>query len=249
MTKLKILLLSALFLLIILAIFLIFPFLRGKLSQEPLYFSDIGSYNIPPDAIEVNVNNSYGQSFMPNFDNLFMVSIFIKKQELDNSKELFFHLKKNKSDKDDLVRIGWRYDQIRYNENSFYLAHPQPDPKKEGFHFYFQFPPISDSKGKEFYFYFDSPQAEAGGGIKIGAWDKRQDYPALVGGSRYLNHAPEKGFIAFMTYHTWRGGPKDLFRQIAARISKDAVFMNFYACLLLINFIGILAIGRFKNNG
>jgi hypothetical protein len=233
-----------LFLIIILSILIasifITALIKDRLPENIFYFEDIGTYSAPPNSVEVNSSNSFGQSFVPNFDNLFMMSIFISEQNLTEDDELLFHLKNNKDDDRDLVTLKWKSSQIRPIENSFYLVHPPQRPDDKGFHFHFHFPSISSSKGREFYFYFESPNAEAGKGIKLGVWDNRRYYNALTKGKMHKNHQPISGFLAFRTYNTYKGSLRDVLEVIRERFKRDISFAKAYTCLILAIFAGII---------
>jgi len=211
-----------------------------KVPNNIFCFLDIGTYGVPPESIEVNMSNTCGQSFVSNFDNLFMMSIFIPSQNLAKDGHLCFHLKKNKDDQNDLVTLKWRINEIRFLSNNFYIAPPDREITDKGFHFHFQFPPIRNSKNKEFYFYFDSPGTRQGEGIKLGLWDNRQYYEALTKGTLYKNNKPINGFLAFRTYNTWIGNPSILMDEIKIRLLKDRPFLIFYCASLFIILTGTI---------
>ncbi|KPK41821.1 MAG: hypothetical protein AMJ78_04420 [Omnitrophica WOR_2 bacterium SM23_29] len=218
--------------------------ISDKIPSNIFCFLDIGTYRIPPNAVEVNNSNVYGQSFVSNFSNLFMMSIFIPTQDLNSDKELSFHLKNNKDDVKDLVALKWKFNQIYFKENNFYLVPPDRELTEQGFHFHFQFPPIKDSKNKEFYFYFEASNAKVGEGIKLGVWDDIDYYEALAKGQMFINHKPVDGFLAFRTYNTWEGEAKDILNEMYSRFRKDTPFGIFYLGLLFINFVGLLLISK-----
>lgn len=233
MKKVKLIsLFISIFLIIGLAVSIIL--IKDKIPNNKFCFLDIGTYAVPPIFIEVNSSNICGQSFVSNFDNLFMMSIFIPRQNLDSNKELLFHLKNKKDDNKDLVTLKWKYNQIHFKENNFYLVPPDRESTDRGFHFHFQFSPIKDSKNKQFYFYFESPDAKPAEGIKLGLWDNRNYYEALTKGNLFINHQPVKGFLAFRTYNTWDRNPSILRGEIKTRLFKDKPFIIFYSTLLFI---------------
>lgn len=217
--------------------------IKDKIPNNIFCFLDIGTYRIPPKTAEVNSSNICGQSFVSNFDGLFMISVFIPTQNLNSDKELYFHLKNNKDDKKDLVTLKWKFNELHFKENNFYLVPPDQESSEKGFHFHFQFQPIKDSKNKEFYGYFEATKAELGEGIKLGVWDNIRYYEALTKGSMFINHKPAKGYLAFRTYNTWEGSAKDIFNEICARFSGDVPFTFFYGCLIFVIFAGLLTIG------
>lgn len=219
--------------LLIISLIIFSVLIKDKIPKNIFSFLDIGTYRIPPASVEVNSSNIYGQSFVSNFDNLFVVSIFIPKQDLKREGQLYFHLKNDKDDPKDLVTLKWKFDQIHFLENNFYVVPPDRESTEEGFHFHFQFPPIKHSKAEEFYFYFESPDAKEGEGIKLGIWDNRQYYEALTKGTLFINHRPIKGFLAFRTYDTWAGNTSVLINEIKARLLKDRPFLVFYCASLL----------------
>lgn len=209
--------------------------IKNKVPNNIFCFLDIGTYHIPPQSIEINSSNTCGQSFVSNFDNLFMMSIFIPKQSLNGNGELYFHLKKNKNDVKDLVTLKWKFNQIHFMEKNFYVVPPDRESGEDGFHFHFKFPSIKNSKNEEFYFYFESPDTNDGEGIKLGVWDNRNYYEALTKGTMFINHKPVKGFLAFRTYNTWIGSLPLLINEIKARLLNDKPFFIFYcACLFMI---------------
>lgn len=244
MKKVKVILFFGAFLIISISVF--GWIIKDRIPNNIFCFLDIGTYQIPPKYVEINSSNIYGQSFVSNFDNLFMMSIFIPAQNLDKDKELHFHLKKNKGDVKDLVMMKWKFNQIHFKENNFYIIPPDRESGKEGFHFHFQFPPIKDAKNKYFYFYFESPEAKPGEGIKLGVWDNRQYYEALTKGEMLVNHRPVKGFLAFRTYNTWKGNPPLLMDEIKIRLLKDAPFLIFYCASLFIILMGIITCIKIK---
>lgn len=232
MRKNKAILLTGIFLIIILIAF--GTLVKNKMPNNIFCFLDIGTYRIPTGSIEVNSSNVYGQSFISNFDNLFMMSIFIPTQKLDRDGELYFRLRRGNDNDKDLVVLKWDYNQIRFAEKNFYVIPPDRESVKEGFHFHFHFPPIRNSKNKEFYFYFESPDAKAGEGIKLGLWDNIIYYEALTKGQMYVNNKPIKGFLAFRTYNTWIGNFSDLIKEIKDRLFQDKQFLIFYSGFLLV---------------
>lgn len=240
MRKAKAILPIGIFLIICLIVFI--ALIKDKVPKNIFCFLDIGTYRTPPATIEINSSNICGQSFVSNFDNLFMISVFIPRQELDRDGELLFHLKKDKKDNKDLVTLKWRLNQIRFLENDFYVVPPDRESSEEGFHFHFKFPPISGSKNEEFYLYFESPDARPGKGIKLGVWNDRQYYEGLTKGKMFINDKPVKGFLAFRTYNTWSKSVKDVFNEICSRLSKDVPFSFFYGCLIFVTFVGSLLI-------
>lgn len=240
MKKTKIILIGSIFL--VLSLIVLAMLIVKKVPNNIFCFLDIGTYGIPPKSVEINSSNTCGQSFISNFDNLFMMSVFIPSQNLAKDGHLYFHLKKNKNDESDLVVLKWRLNEIHFLSNNFYIVPPDRELTDRGFHFHFQFPVIKDSKNKKFYFYFESPDISPGRGIKLGFWDKRLYYEALTKGNMFINHKPIEGFLAFRTYNTWIENYEDVFNGIFLRFSKDIPFLVFYGCLLLIIFIGILSI-------
>lgn len=212
--------------------------IKDKVPDNIFCLLDIGTYRIPPKSVEVNSSNIYGQSFISNFDNLFMMSIFIPRQDLNREGTLYFHLRRGMDDKD-LVTLEWKFSQIRFAQNNFYVIPPDRESTDKGFHFHFQFPPIGNSKKEGFYFYFDSPGANVAEGIKIGVWDDIEHYEALTEGQMFINNKPEKGFLAFRTYDTWKGGGVDLIKKIADRLDKDRQFFIFYCASLFVILISL----------
>lgn len=243
------------FVLLFLCIFLVLTALvfiisfKDKIPDNIFSFVDIGTHMMPRSSVEVNSLNSYGQSFVSNFDNLYRMSIFIPSQDLNRRGELTFHLKNNKTDNEDLVTLKWKFNQIKFEEKSFYVIPPDRESSDEGFHFHFNFPVISESKNKKFYFFFESPDTKEGGGIKLGIWDRFNYYEGLSGGRAFINHRPIDGFLAFRTYNTWRGNLKKVFSRISARFKTDILFTLVYGCLLSIVLLGIIITGiRSKRN-
>lgn len=232
MRKNKTLLLTSIFLMIILIVFE--TLIKARVPNNIFCFLDIGTYRIPTGTVEVNSSYVYGQSFVSNFDDLFMMSIFIPTQNLDRDGQLYFHLKNNKDGNKDLVTLKWKLDQIHFAKNNFYVIPPDRESTEGGFHFHFQFPPIVDSKNREFYFYFESPNAKVGEGIKLGIWDNIDYYEALTQGKIFINNKPVKGFLAFRTYNTWRGSISDLLNETKDRLNKDIQFLMFYFSSLFI---------------
>ncbi len=116
--------------------------IKDKVPNNIFSYLDIGTYKVPSSVVEVNSSNKFGQSFVSNFDNLFMMSVFIPKQDLDREGELIFHLKHNKKDGDDIVTLRWNLNQIKFRKNNFYVIPPDRESTSQGFHFHFQFPPM-----------------------------------------------------------------------------------------------------------
>lgn len=231
MRKIKLLVSFGIFLMIILSVVFMVS-IKDKLPNNIFCFLDIGTYKAPSKSVEINSSNSYGQSFISNFDNLFMMSIFIPRQNLDSNRELYFHLKKSKDDVKDLVVLKWKFNQIHFKKNDFYVVPPDRESTDKGFHFHFQVPTIKESKNRGFYLYFESPDAKIGEGIKLGVWDNGDYYEALTKGQMFINHRPTKGFLAFRTYNTWAGNPSFLIDEIKTRLLKDKVFLIFYCASL-----------------
>jgi hypothetical protein len=229
MRKNRAILLTGIFLIIILIVFGML--IKEKVPNNIFSFLDIGTYRIPPKSIEVNSSNVIGQSFVSNFNNLFMMSIFIPTWDLNRDGQLHFHLKNNKNDTRDLVTLKWKFNEIRFAEKNFYVVPPDRESTERGFHFHFQFAPIPNSKGKEFYFYFDSPDTKPGEGIKVGIWDNIDYYEALTKGQAFVNNKPVKSFLAFRTYNTWVSNISDLVKEIKDRLFQDKQFLIFYCGL------------------
>lgn len=238
MKKSKLIFLFGIFLIIIVLVFSVY--VKDKIPSNIFSFLDIGTYRVPPKAVEVNAFKNYGQTFVSNFDNLFMMSVFIPTQKLDRDGELFFHLRRGNGNDKDLVTLKWDYNQIRFAEKNFYVIPPDRESVKEGFHFHFQFPPIRDSKNEEFYFYFDSPNVKENEGIELGFWDDIDCYEALTKGMMHINHKPTKGFLAFRTYNAWDGSASLLINEIRFRLLKDKAFLIFYIGILLIVLLAMM---------
>lgn len=214
--------------------------IKDRMPDNIFSFMDVGTHRIPPSLIEVNRQNSYGQSFVSNFNGLFMVSVFIPRQDMDKDGELVFHLRANDVNAPDLVRLSWKFRQIRFQDKSFYIIPPDRESTEEGFHFHFTFPPIWDSAGKEFYLYFESLNTASGNGIKLGVWDNSDYYEALTKGSMFHNGMPVRGFLAFRTYNTWQGNLSDVFQTAFLRLRQDLSFLYFYAALIISIFFGLI---------
>lgn len=243
MKKNNILLISAISLIVLLicsALFLLS--IRERIPPNIFCFLDIGTYRIPPNYVEVNSSNTYGQSFISNFDNLFMFSIFIPRQNFNSDGELYFHLKSNRNAEDDLVTLKWKFKDIRFRKNDFYIIPPDRETTDKGFHFHFQFPPISNAKNKEFYLYFASPDSKAGEGIKLGLWDDIDYYEGLRRGEAFRNSEPLKGFLAFRTYNTWSQDKGSLINKIKTNLFQDKPFFIFYCTLLSIVLSAIIIV-------
>lgn len=223
-------------------------FIKDKVPPNIFCFLDIGKYKIPPSTVEINSSNICGQSFVANFDNLFMMSIFVPTQNLERDQLLYFHLKNSKDDDKDLVTLKWQFNQIRFAKNNFYTVPPEHEFTEKGFHFHFQFPPIRDSKDREFYFYFESPDAKSGEGIRLGVHDDTQYLESLTKGQMFINDNPIKGFLAFRTYCTWQPHLNQLTKEIGDRLLKDKTFLSFYILLMAIATLGLIlslkSIGR-----
>ena len=222
-------------------------FIKTRVPNNIFCYLDIGTYRIPPEMVEVNSSNTYGQTFVSNFNDLFMMSIFIPKQDLNRNGDLYFHLKKNINDDKDLATLHWKFNQIHFLENSFYIIPPDRESTNKGFHFHFKFPPVKNSKNEEFYFYFESPNTKPREGIKLGIWNKISYYEALTKGNMFINHKPIEGFLAFRTYNTWEGKIADVFNKIYLRFCMDIPFALLYGCLIFVTLMGILFIRRNNN--
>lgn len=227
------LLLFGLVIFIALIALIFITYFKGRIPSNIFSFVDIGTFMMPKSSIEVNSLNSYGQSFTSNFDNLFMMSIFIPRQSFAKGGELLFRLKRNKADGKDLATLNWKFDQIKFKENSFYVIPPDRESTVDGFHFHFQFPVIHDSKGREFYFSFECPSGP-GQGLRLGVWRNLKYYESLSKGKMFLNGEAEDGFLAFRTYNTWEGNAADIFLAILRRLKRDIAFIFFYAIVFLV---------------
>lgn len=223
MKKIKFLFLIGIF--ITLGIIFLAKILKpGLLPFHPFCFLDIGSHRVPNDAIEIHRENHYGQTFTPNFDGLFMISIFIPKQQiLDPNEELHFYLND--------IHLKWKFSEIVPPKHFFYPLPPDSEVTEKGFHFSFQFPVIKETKEKELFFYFEST-APKGKGIKMGLWKDRPYYEALTQATH------EDGFLAFRTFHTLEGSFKENFllaiHRIKVKLKKDLTFTIVYSILLII---------------
>lgn len=242
MKKNKIVLISSIIPIFLIILTIFFWMIRAKIPNNIFCFLDIGTYHIPPSFIEVNSTCTYGQSFVSNFNNLFMLSIFIPRQNLNSDRELYFHLKRNRNDEDDLVTLKWKFKDIRFRKNNFYIIPPDRETTDKGFHFHFQFPPISNAKNKEFYFYFASADAKAGEGIKLGLWDDIDYYEGLRKGEAFRNSQPLKGFLAFRTYNTWSQDKGSLINEIKTNLFQDKPFFIFYGTLLSLTLSAIITV-------
>ena len=213
---------------------------RPHVPKNIFSFQDIGTYRIPPQSVEVNEETTYGQSIVSNFNNLFMMTIFIPTQNLNKDRTLYFHLKRNKEDSADLIKLKWKFNQISPKKNNFYLIPSEAEITKKGFHFCFQFPVIKNTKYQSLYFYFEAPDAKKGDGLKIGYWDKwynQNYYEALTAGASHKNHAPMPGFLAFRTFHTVTARGTTLINEIKSRLLKDKAFLIVYVTCLALLFL------------
>ncbi len=212
---------------------------KGGIPQNIFCLQDIGTHHIPIEFIEVNDGQTVGQTFVPNFPNLFKIAVFVAVDDIEPAGTIRFHLRQVGS-VEDIFFQEWKLGQIHRQKNSFYVIPPDPFTKK-GFHYHIQFPPIYDSAGKEYYFYFESPNVPIGKGIKLGMWRARY-YEALRSGTRYINHRGLDYFISFRTFNTWIGNDAALFKEIRARLSKDMSFTIFYLLSVITILCGILLI-------
>lgn len=210
-------------------------------------YPDIGTYKAPQDSLEVNSGTILGEEFISNFNNLFMITVFIPTQDLNSDEVLIFSLKGEGPDKRDRVSITKKFSQIRYKENDFYLVPPDRESTGKGFHYAFFFPPIKESKGKKFYFSLAAPGATAGKGLKVGVWDKEVYYEGLKQGSLFINHKPSLGHLAFRAYNSWQGNPAVLMKEITARLKSDMRFFLFYSATLSIVLASAIALSIGKN--
>jgi len=241
MKKNKAILITVLALLAIITGFTVFFWrIRARIPDNIFSFLDIGTYRVPPSFVEINSANAYYQSFVSNFDNLFIVSIFIPSQNLNSDKELIFSLKSSMDKSQDLVTLKWKFKDIHFKKNNFYIIPPDREETKEGFHFHFEFPPIKNSKNKEFYLYFESPDSKAGEGMRLGFWDNIDSYEGLAKGSLFRDNKPIRGFLAFRTYNTWQGNMKDAIKGIKGRLLLDKSFLIFYMVILLLVIVALL---------
>lgn len=240
MNKLKTIFFVSVFLLIAFLIFIIL--IKDRLPEVMFYFDDIGTYSIPDKSVEVNSKNKYSHTFVSNFNNLFMISVFVPKQNLDKDGMLYFYLKDEKNKTKDLVSLRWDFRQIRHKRNSFYLTHPTADSKTQGFNFYIRFPAIKNSKNKKFYFSFETPQSKPGEGIKLGFWDDLHYYEALTEGEMFKNDIPIEGFLAFRTYNTYLGDRGEILEVIFSRLSVDKGFLSFYLAIVISTAVAFMSI-------
>ncbi|MBI2027235.1 MAG: hypothetical protein HYS98_05480 [Deltaproteobacteria bacterium] len=220
---------------------------KWKVPDNIYSFIDIGTFHVPPQKIEVHQSSNFGQSFVPNFENLFMMSVFIPSQNLNKDQTLIFHLRCKPSEDQvasdqDLVTKVWKFREISIKKNNFYTVPTDKENMPQGFHFHFEFPVISDVKNQELYFYFESPDSKPGEGIQIGYWYPRQYYESLTFGAAYSNHQPIEGYLAFRTYHTWKGNFKTLVISVKNRLLTDRVFLIFYGILCVVIFLLLAAV-------
>lgn len=208
--------------------------LEARIPKNIFCFLDIGTYRVPQESIEVNSIVQLRQTFISNFNNLFMLSIFIPTQNLNKEQELIFRLRQAGPGGSDLVTLKWKYNQISFKKNNFYIVPPDRESVKEGFHFHFRFLPIRNSKNKEFSFSLESPDAKPGEGLKVGFWSNRRYYEALTQSELFINQKAIKGFVAFRTYHTWQGNPVVILSQIKSRLLKDRQFIIAYGITLFV---------------
>lgn len=226
--------------LIVICLAAFFVAIKDKVPAHMFSFIDIGTYKMPDSYIEVNASTAVGQSFRSHFDNLFMMSVFIPKQDLNRKGELYFHLKGSKDEKEDIAVIKWDCKDIVFKNRDFYTIPPDREISEKGFHFYFKFPVIKESKDRMFYFYFSSPSEKEGKGIRLGVWPKAKYYEALTEGQFFINNKPANGFLAFRAFNTWPGSVNLLFRDIKERFSTDRPFFIFYSLLLSVVLLGLL---------
>lgn len=215
---------------------------NDRIPHNIFSFLDIGTYQVPPEAVEINSSSVCGQIFTPNFNNLFMLSFFVPAQNLNRNKKIIFHLTPALDQDKDIVTSTWNYDELAFKKNNFYIVPPDRESGEKGFHFHVQFAPIEESKNKKFYFYLESPGAQEGEGLKVGIW-KTHYYEALTDGSLVLNHINADGYMAFRTYNTIRWNFHALIRTITARLADDKPFLFFYAgalCALLLSMTVII---------
>jgi hypothetical protein len=225
-----------------LAVALLFS-ISNKIPFPWISFIDIGTYRMPPDYLEVNRQQTIGQSFVPNFDGLFMVSVFIPRQELKKDTLLIFHLKTNKDDPRDLVTLKWKYSQISFSRHSFYIIPPDRENTAAGFHFHIQFPVIKGIKGKELYLCFES-SVDRGSGLRIGVWEDAATFEGLSKGTLFINQKAMPGFLAFRTYNTWQGNLSSLMREIRINLLQDKPFFILYSSLLSIILFSVIVISQ-----
>ena len=219
-----------LFLILLSGIFVII--LSGKAPKNLFCALDIGTHRIPLEMIDLFGQDTIGQTFKPNFDNLFKISVFISTKGATPDARVVFHLRR--ADKrEDIFRKELTVSELRPQRNNFYLIGPDP-VAAEGFHYHIQFSPVTGIKDKKLYFYFELLDKKASGPVRLGIW-RSNYYESLREGELMINHAPQKGsFLAFRTYNTWNKDIKDVIRQIKARLLIDKAFFVFYAALLLL---------------
>jgi len=219
-------------------IFLVFFITICPYIPKNIYcFLDIGTYRAPSYFIEVNSLQTYGQTFVSNFNNLFKISIFVPPKNLNS--DVFFYLKETPKDKDSLFNLKLSPKDFHPPHYDFYAVPADAEVHPSGFHVHIPFPLIENSKGKIFYFYLECPSCPVGKGLKIGIW-KKPYYEALTKGTAFLNHQEIKGFLAFRTFNTWTSPYSILWKEIQDRLLQDTTFLFMYSSILIVILISYL---------
>lgn len=173
-----------------------------------------------------------GQAFESHFSGLRHIDVFVYAEKERRPQTVIFHLRDNPAAELDLVTI--RVDGS--------------DLPAKGFH-PFTFEPIPSSVNKSYYFYLEAPDASQEDGIKLGYTtnDYFRGYVNFFGGdilgSRYENHQPTDGYLAFRTYNLIREDLQRVVRDATARFAEDVPFFGVYSLVLVV--IVVLLVGTF----
>ena len=213
--------------------------IASRLPKTMMSFIDIGTHHAPPSFVEVHKTHVYKQTFVPHYDELTGVSVFISNQALEKDDEIIFEIETPSA----LRRIVTPMRDIRPLRHDFFAIPPDAEITSAGFHYHLRFDSIHKAKNKIFALRIKAPKTPRGKGLKVGAWPRGNNhgyYEALTNGSLYQNHHLLSGALAFRTYHTFTQSFTTTFNQIKSRLLQDKAFLIVYAACLALLFLLIM---------
>ena len=199
-------------------------------------FSDMGTF-VKPDGFSPKVYGSHtiGQVFVPDFNNLTKIGVFINKEDLAGDGNIVFHLRSSIDSRSDIVRLEVKNSDIHDNWIRFRFP---PTKDRKSYLYFFEFKSIKDSKGKALYFFLESSGRTIEKGVRFGITENIYNQ-GCSGGESLFDSKSQEWYLLFQTYCAWSGTSADAFSQALDRMSKDKGFFIFYIlmCMTLASMI------------
>ena len=176
-------------------------------------------------AGELLDGGSFGQTFLPQHDDLSRIDLYTATYARENTQAVIFQISSAPSDD---VAAGVPQELVRVELGAAQISNSGPTV--------IAFPPLAGRTGETLYFSIESPGSAQGDAITI----YREEGDVYPGGQMYLDGKPTNGDIAFIAYTQESFSFGDIWEDFCSRANQDRPFFIFYCSLLLLVLIALI---------